>query len=103
MEDEDLGFDGPNIQPPQASKVPPPGGGPRNFGSGRPDRDRRQGYNSNYGSTNNQRGPGSRNNQGAGSRDRQSGHRHGNIPGSYGSLGHRGQQNIHSRDKMADK
>ena len=101
MDDDDLGFDGPDIRPPQASKGPLPGGGPRNFGSGRTDRDRRQGHNGNYNSNSNLRG--SRNNQVGSSRDRQGGRRHGNAPGSYNSAGHRGAQNFHGRDRMNDK
>ena len=102
MEEDDLGFDGPDIRPPQASKGPPPGGGVRNFGPGRNDRDRRQGYNANYGGNSNQRNLGTRNNQVGGTRDRQ-GNRHGGGPGLYGSLGHRNTQNIHGRDKISDK
>ena len=98
MDEEDLGFDGPDIRPPQATKGPTPGGGVRNFGSGRTDRDRRQGYNGNYGGNSNQRSLGTRNNQAGVSRERQGSHRQ-----PYGSLGHRGTQNIHVRDKMSDK
>ena len=54
MEDEDLGFDGPDIRPPQASKGSIQGS--RNFGSGRSDRDRKQGYSGNYSSSNYARG-----------------------------------------------
>ena len=100
MDDEDLGFDGPDIRPPQASKGSIQGGS-RNYGSGRSDRDRKQGY-SNYSSNSHQRGSGPRNNPGGNSRDRQGGHRHGNAP-MYGSGGPRGGQNIHSRDRMADR
>jgi len=102
MDDEDLGFDGPDIRPPQASKGSNQGVS-RSFGSGRSDRDRKQGYNSNYSSNSHQRGSGHRNNPGGNSRDRQGGHRHGNAPMSYGSGGPRGGQNVHSRDRMADR
>ena len=97
MDEEDLGFDGPDIRPPQASKGPPPGGGTRNLGPGKTERDRRQGYNTNYGGSNNQRNLGARINQSGGSRDRQLSHRRGG-PGSY-----RGAQNKHGRDKISDK
>ena len=102
MDDEDLGFDGPDIRPPQASKGSNQGVS-RSFGSGRSDRDRKQGYNSNYSSNSHQRGSGHRNNPGGNSRDRPGGHRHGNAPMSYGSGGPRGGQNVHSRDRMADR
>merc|ERR1712136_611428 len=55
-DEEDLGFDGPDIRPPQASKGSIQGGS-RNYGSGRSDRDRKQGY-SNYSSNSHQRGEG---------------------------------------------
>ena len=101
MDEEDLGFDGPDIRPPQASKGPPPGGGLRNFGSGRTDRDRRQGYNASYGGGGNNRNSSNRNNQGGGPRGRQGGNHR--DRGSYVSLGHRGAHNTHGRDKSSDR
>ena len=100
MEDEDLGFDGPDIRPPQASKGSIQGS--RNFGSGRSDRDRKQGYSGNYSSSNYARGSDQRNNPGGSSRDRQGVHRNSNVH-MYGSGGPRGGQNIHNRDRMSDR
>ena len=99
MDEEDLGFDGPDIRPPQASKGPPPGGGARNFGSSRADRDRRQGYNAGFGGGSNYRNSSNRNNHGGGTRGRQGENQR--DRGSYGSLGHRGRgaHNTHGRDK----
>ena len=99
MDDEDLGFDGPDIRPPQASKGSTQNS--RAFGSGRSDRDRKQGNSGTYNS-NHPRGLGQRNYPGGNVRDRQGGHRNSNVP-MYGSGGPRGGQNIHSRDRTADR